>query len=46
MVVALDNIPPESMDLELIKLGRKSFAAHEVRPLVDVGPSSSIVGGH
>lgn len=38
--------PPSSVDLETIRLGETSFASHQVRPLVDAGPSFSITGGH
>jgi hypothetical protein len=33
-------------DIEIVRLDRTVFGSHELRPLVDVGPSYSITGGH
>ncbi|MDQ6864852.1 MAG: hypothetical protein M3044_13650, partial [Thermoproteota archaeon] len=46
-VVSNNDIPPTPfIDLETVKLGKSTFLSDALRPLIDVGPSSSIIGGH
>jgi len=46
-VVSNDDIPPiPFIDTEAVKLGKSTFLSDALRPLIDVGPSSSIIGGH
>jgi len=46
-IVTNDDIPPTSfVDTETVKLGNSTFSSDSLRPLIDVGPSSNIVGGH
>jgi hypothetical protein len=45
--VTNDDIPPTPfIDTETVKLGKSTFVSDALRPLVDVGPSSNIIGGH
>jgi hypothetical protein len=42
-----DDIPPPPFtDTQTAKLGKSSFSSEALRPLIDVGPSSNIIGGH
>src|SRR6266571_870415 len=46
-VVSNDDIPPAPfVDTETVKLGKSTFLSDALRPLIDVGPSSNIIGGH
>jgi len=46
-VVINDDIPPTPfVHTETVKLGKSTFVSNALRPLVDVGPSSNIIGGH
>src|SRR6266487_4701359 len=46
-VVTNDDIPPAPFaDTETVKLGKSTFLSDALRPLIDVGPSSNIIGGH
>ncbi len=46
-VVSNDDIPPiPFIDTETVKLGKSTFLSDALRPLIDVGPSSNIIGGH
>ncbi len=46
-VVSNDDIPPiPFIDTETVKLGKSTFLSDALRPLIDVGSSSSIIGGH
>jgi hypothetical protein len=46
-VVTNDDLPPTPfVDTATVKLGKSSFLSDALRPLVDVGPSSNIIGGH
>ena len=46
-VVSNDDIPPTPfIDTEVVKLGKSTFLSDSLRPLIDVGPSSNIIGGH
>ena len=46
-VVSNDDIPPTPfIDTEAVKLGKSTFLSDALRPLIDVGPSSNIIGGH
>ena len=46
-VVSNDDIPPTPfIDTETVKLGKSTFLSDALRPLIDVGPSSNIIGGH
>jgi hypothetical protein len=45
--VTNDDIPPTPfIDTVTAKLGKSTFSSDSLRPLIDVGPSSNIVGGH
>jgi hypothetical protein len=42
-----DDIPPPPFtDTQTAKLGKSSFSSEALRPLIDVGPPSNIIGGH
>jgi hypothetical protein len=46
-VISNDDIPPAPfVDTETVKLGKSTFLSDALRPLIDVGPSSNIIGGH
>ena len=46
-VVSNDDIPPAPfIDTVAVKLGKSTFLSDALRPLIDVGPSSNIIGGH
>jgi hypothetical protein len=46
-VVSNDDIQPTPfIDTEAVKLGKSTFLSDALRPLIDVGPSSNIIGGH
>ena len=46
-VVSNDDIPPiPFIDTGTVKLGKSTFLSDALRPLIDVGSSSSIIGGH
>ncbi|MGB6671859.1 MAG: hypothetical protein WBE34_05450, partial [Candidatus Nitrosopolaris sp.] len=38
--------PPPFTDTQTAKLGKSLFSSDALRPLIDVGPSSNITGGH
>ena len=45
--VTNDDIPPPPFtDTQTAKLGKSLFSSDALRPLIDVGPSSNIIGGH
>ena len=41
-----DSPPPPFVNTQTVKLGRSTFLQSALIPLVDVGPSSNIIGGH
>ena len=46
-VISNDDIPPiPYIDTDTAKLGKSTFLSDALRPLIDVGPSSNIIGGH
>ncbi|HET7148827.1 MAG TPA: hypothetical protein VFI73_10055, partial [Candidatus Nitrosopolaris sp.] len=46
-VVSNDDIPPVPfIDTETVKLGKSAFPSDALIPLIDVGPTSNIMGGH